>query len=103
MKTTTDERREDDEEEEEDEKRENDWIRGVVASSSLGRKATATLTAVCVSLAPLGAEAVEFIASSSSSVQIAVLDDEKNGTNAAALANETREERIQTMMDGEQR
>ena len=97
MKTTTDERREDDEEEEEeeDEKRENDWIRGVVASSSLGRKATATLTAVCVSLAPLGAEAVEF-----ASVQNA-LDDE-NRTSAAALANE-KQERIKTMMGEEQR
>ena len=93
--------------EDDDEKRENCWIRRRLAlfssSSSLGRKATATLTAVCVSLAPLGAEAVELIASSSS-VQNAVLDDEKNGTSAAAaLANETREERIQTMMDGEQR
>ena len=95
VKTTTDERREDDEEEEEDEKRENDWIRGVVASSSLGRKATATLTAVCVSLAPLGAEAVEF-----ASVQNA-LDDE-NRTSAAALANE-KQERIKTMMGEEQR
>ena len=101
MKTTTDERREDDddeEEEEDDEKRENDWIRGVVASSSsssLGRKATATLTAVCVSLAPLGAEAVEF-----ASVQNA-LDDE-NRTSAAALANE-KQERIKTMMGEEQR
>ena len=96
MKTTTDERREDDDEEE-DEKRENDWIRGVVASSSssLGRKATATLTAVCVSLAPLGAEAVEF-----ASVQNA-LDDE-NRTSAAALANE-KQERIETMMGEEQR
>ena len=96
MKTTTDERREDDDEE--DEKRENDWIRGVVASSSsssLGRKATATLTAVCVSLAPLGAEAVEF-----ASVQNA-LDDE-NRTSAAALANE-KQERIKTMMGEEQR
>ena len=96
MKTTTDERREDDGEGEEDEKRENDWIRGVVASSSsLGRKATATLTAVCVSLAPLGAEAVEF-----ASVQNA-LDDE-NRTSAAALANE-KQERIKTMMGEEQR
>ena len=97
MKTTTDERREDDDDEEvEDEKRENDWIRGVVASSSsLGRKATATLTAVCVSLAPLGAEAVEF-----ASVQNA-LDDE-NRTSAAALANE-KQERIKTMMGEEQR
>ena len=98
VKTTTDERREDDdeEEEEEDEKRENDWIRGVASSSSsLGRKATATLTAVCVSLAPLGAEAVEF-----ASVQNA-LDDE-NRTSAAALANE-KQERIKTMMGEEQR
>ena len=98
----------DDDENDDEKKRENCWIRRRLAlfsssSSSLGRKATATLMAVCVSLAPLGAEAVEFIASSSSSVQNAVLDDEKNGTNAAALANETREERIQTMMDGEQR
>ena len=88
---------EDDDENDDEKKRENCWIRRRLAlsSSSLGRKATATLTAVCVSLAPLGAEAVEFIASSSS-VQ--------NGTNAArALANETREERIQRMMDGEQR
>ena len=97
MKTTTDERREDDDdEEEEDAKREYDWIRGVAASSSsLGRKATATLTAVCVSLAPLGAEAVEF-----ASVQN-VLDDE-NRTSAAALANE-KQERIKTMMGEEQR
>ncbi len=96
MKTTTDERREDDDDDDEDEKRENDWIRGVVASSSsLGRKATATLTAVCVSLAPLGAEAVEF-----ASVQNA-LDDE-NRTSAAALANE-KQERIKTMMGEEQR
>ena len=97
MKTTTDERREDDDdEEEEDAKREYDWIRGVAASSSsLGRKATATLTAVCVSLAPLGAEAVEF-----ASVQNA-LDDE-NRTSAAALANE-KQERIKTMMGEEQR
>ena len=96
MKTTTDERREDDDDDDDDEKRENDWIRGVVASSSsLGRKATATLTAVCVSLAPLGAEAVEF-----ASVQNA-LDDE-NRTSAAALANE-KQERIKTMMGEEQR
>jgi S1-C subfamily serine protease len=96
VKTTTDERREDDDDDDEDEKRENDWIRGVVASSSsLGRKATATLTAVCVSLAPLGAEAVEF-----ASVQNA-LDDE-NRTSAAALANE-KQERIKTMMGEEQR
>ena len=80
-------------EEEDDEKREK-WIRGFV-SSSLGRKATATLTAVCVSLAPLGAEAVEF-----ASVQNA-LDDE-NRTSAAALANE-KQERIKTMMGEEQR
>jgi len=97
VKTTTDERREDDDDdEEEDAKREYDWIRGVAASSSsLGRKATATLTAVCVSLAPLGAEAVEF-----ASVQNA-LDDE-NRTSAAALANE-KQERIKTMMGEEQR
>ena len=97
MKTTTDERREDDDDDDdEDAKREYDWIRGVAASSSsLGRKATATLTAVCVSLAPLGAEAVEF-----ASVQNA-LDDE-NRTSAAALANE-KQERIKTMMGEEQR